>query len=108
VNFGKNWVWTRIENADRDRTLLVGETPEAREIEHDPIGRVQAYTFGYERDLPIVPSYLRLGLGGQVTTYGLTSQLKSIYGSRPVGFTFFVHLRPTGNFGSHMQMMHRD
>ena len=53
VNFlGRNWVWTRIENVDRDRTLLVGETPAALTIGEDPIGRVQAYTFGYERDLP--------------------------------------------------------
>ena len=24
---GRNWAWTRIENVDRDRTLLIGETP---------------------------------------------------------------------------------
>src|SRR5262249_47320159 len=40
VNFkNKNWLWTRIENVDRDRTLLVGETPAALETEEDPIGR---------------------------------------------------------------------
>jgi len=108
VNFGTlNWLWTRIENVDRDRTLLVGETPAALGVEEDPIGRVQAYTFGYQRDLPVVPSFLKLGLGVQATTYGMTSQMKSIYGNRPVGFAFFVHLRPWSNFGSHMQMMHR-
>jgi len=108
VNFGTlNWLWTRIENADRDRTLLVGETPAALGVEEDPIGRVQAYTFGYQRDLPVGPSFLKLGLGVQATTYGMTSEMKSIYGNRPVGFAFFVHLRPWSNFGSHMQMMHR-
>lgn len=72
INFvSRNWVWTRIENVDRDRTLLVGETPAALNTEEDPIGRVQAYTFGYERDLPIGPSSLNVGLGAQVTTYGL-------------------------------------
>lgn len=103
----RNWVWTRIENVDRDRTLLVGETPAALQVEEDPIGRVQAYTFGYERDLPIGPSFLNIGLGAQVTTYGVPQQLKPVYGSRPVGFAFFLHLRPTGNIGSHMKMMHQ-
>lgn len=101
VNFrSRNWVWTRIENVDRDRTLLGG-------VEEDPIGRVQAYTFGYERDLPIGPSFLNTGLGFQATVYGLTSQLKSVYGNHPAGFTVFLHLRPTGNIGQHMQMMHQ-
>ena len=30
-----------------------------------------------------------------------------MYGNRPAGFTVFPHLRPTGNIGSHMQMMHQ-
>jgi hypothetical protein len=103
----RNWVWTRIENADRDRTLLVGERPAALQVEEDPIGRVQAYTFGYERDLPIGPSFLNIGLGAQVMTYGVPELLKPVYGSRPVGFAVFLHLRPTGNIGAHMKMMHQ-
>jgi hypothetical protein len=108
INFvSRNWVWTRIENVDRDRTLLVGETPAALKTEEDPIGRVQAYTFGYERDLAIGPSSLNVGLGAQVTTYGLPQVLKPFYGNHPAGFTVFVHLRPTGNMAAHMQMMHQ-
>jgi hypothetical protein len=108
VNFRKrNWLWTRIENVDRDRTLLVGETPAALSVEEDPIGRIQAYTFGYERDLPIRPSALNVGLGFQVTTYGLPGRLKVVYGDRPAAFTVFFHLRPAGNVGAHMQLMHQ-
>ena len=108
VNFlGRNWVWTRIENVDRDRTLLVGETPAALTIGEEPIGRVQAYTFGYERDLPVGIPSLSVGLGAQATTYGLPSQLKSVYGNRPAGFSIFLHVRPTGNAAQHMQMMHQ-
>jgi hypothetical protein len=92
---------------DRDRTLLVGEVPVALQVEEDPIGRVQAYTFGYERDLPVGPSFLNVGLGFQATTYGLTPQLKAIYGDRPASFQIFLHFRPTGNVGAHMQMMHQ-
>jgi hypothetical protein len=108
LNFlNRNWVWTRIENVDRDRTLLVGETPAALTVEEDPVGRIQAYTFGYERDLPIGPSSINIGLGAQVTTYGFAPQFRLVYGDRPVAVAVFLHLRPTGNIGAHMQMMHQ-
>ena len=108
INFlSNNWLWTRIENADRDRTLLVGETQAALSVEEDPIGRIQAYTFGYERDLPVPISSLSVGLGAQVTTYGLTQQLKSVYGDRPAAFSVFLRIRPTGNLAQHMQNMHQ-
>jgi hypothetical protein len=107
LNFSRNWIWTRIENVDRDRTLLVGETEAALSVEEDPIGRVQAYTFGYERDLPLKISSVSVGLGGQFNTYGLTSQLKSVYGGRPAGFSVFLRIRPTGNFAQHMRDMHQ-
>jgi hypothetical protein len=92
---------------DRDRTLLVGENRAALNVEEDPIGRIQAYTFGYERDLPVGPSSINIGLGGQVTTYGLAPIFKPIYGNHPAGFTIFLHLRPAGNFAGHMQIMHQ-
>jgi hypothetical protein len=108
VNFlSRNWVWTRIENVDRDRTLLVGEVPAALSIEEDPIGRVQAYTFGYERDLPVGISSVSVGLGAQVTTYGLPQHLKAVYGDRPAAFSVFLRIRPTGNAAQHMQIMHQ-
>jgi hypothetical protein len=102
-----NWAWMRIENVDRDATLFVGETTAALEIEENPIGRVQAYTFGYERDLPIGIPGLNVGIGAQATMYGMPSPLKPIYGNHPAGFTIFLHLRPKGNIGTHMQMMHQ-
>jgi hypothetical protein len=108
VNFlSRNWAWTRIENVDRDRTLLVGETPAALLAGEEPIGRVQAYTFGYERDLPVGISALQVGLGAEFTTYGLTRQMKTVYGDRPAAFSVFLRIRPTGNAAIHMQMMHR-
>jgi hypothetical protein len=108
VNFlRRNWVWTRIENVDRDRTLLIGEVPAVLDVEEDPIGRVQAYTFGYERDFFTRSPWVNIGIGVQANIYGLTSQLKQVYGDRPKGFSIFIHLRPAGNIGSHMQMMHQ-
>ena len=103
----RNWAWTRIENVDRDRTLLVGETRAALNIEEEPIGRVQAYTFGYERDLPIRISALNVGLGVQATAYGVPLPLKAVYGNRPAGLSVFLRLRPTGNMMEHMRQMHQ-
>jgi hypothetical protein len=105
--FDRNWVWTRIENVDRDRTLLVGEIPAVLQVEEDPVGRIQAYTFGYERDLPVGPSFLNVGFGAQITTYGMPPQFTAVYGDHPAAFTVFLHFRPTGNIGAHMQMMHQ-
>jgi hypothetical protein len=105
--WNRNWLWTRIENVDRDRTLLVGEKPAALTVEEDPVGRVQAYTFGYERDFPIGISSINAGLGFQATVYGVPSALKSVYGNHPAGFTIFLHLRPSTSFAQHMRLMHQ-
>lgn len=102
----RNWAWTRIENVDKDRTLLAGETPAALAIEETPIGRVQAYSFGYERDVARTTHWLNVGLGFQFTTYGLTPQMKTVYGNRPQSYVMFLHLRPVGNMAAMMRMMH--
>ncbi len=94
MNFRANWLWTRIENVDREATH---ETPP---------GRIQAWTVGYERELPIGEIPLRVGLGAQATFYGVAPQLQPIYGDRPAGLTMFLRLRPKGNMMLHMQAMH--
>jgi hypothetical protein len=90
----RNWAWTRIENTDH-------------EFEEQPAGRIQAYTFGYERDLPVPSSFFNIGLGLQATAYGLTPQLKSVYGDHPTGISIFLRIRPKGNMMEHMQAMHQ-
>ena len=65
----------------------------------------KAYTFGYERDLPIGPSSVTTGIGPQITTYGLSPVFNAVYGSHPAAFSIFLHLRPAGNIGAHMQMV---
>jgi hypothetical protein len=91
----RNYVWGRIENVDRTSELLPrgSELPGAAE---SIIGRVQAYTAGYERDLTLVP-HLATGLGTQFTLYSTPASLQSAYGSHPVGGLIFVRLRPVGN-----------
>jgi hypothetical protein len=107
LNFkNRNWVWTRIENLDKDRTLLYGETEAALNVEETPIGRVQAYGFGYERDILRTQLWANIGLGFQFTTYGMTNEMKTVYGNSPKSYVVFLHLRPVGNMAAHMRAMH--
>lgn len=89
----RNYAWTRIENVDRSNELLLGENPLSPGFREQPIGRVQAYTFGYDHDCDLIP-HVASAIGAQVTTYGVADVLKPIYGSHPVGFALFVRFRP--------------
>ncbi len=91
----RNYVWTRIENVDRTTELLLGERPEPPGFVEEPAGRVQAYTFGYDRDFDLLP-HLRTALGAQVTAYTPGSRLKPVYGSDPVGVVVFLRIRAVG------------
>ncbi len=77
----KNYAWTRIENAERSSELLLGENPLPPGFHEEPIGFVQAYTIGYDRDFDIIPD-LASAIGAQVTTYGVAERLLPIYGAR--------------------------
>ena len=89
----KNYAWTRIENAERSNELILGEAPLPPGFQEQPIGRVQAYTFGYGRDIDLVP-HLASAIGAQVTAYGVPDRLRPVYGELPVGVAMFVRLRP--------------
>ncbi len=88
-----NYAWTRIENAGRSNELQNGANPLPPGFQEQPIGHVQAYTFGYDHDLDLL-AHLRSAIGGQVTIYRVPGSLRPIYGSNPVGLTVFVRIRP--------------
>jgi hypothetical protein len=88
-----NYAWTRMENVERSNELLLGENPLPPNFQEQPIGRVQAYTIGYDRDFDLMP-HLSSAIGAQVTVYGVGDNLKPVYGSHPVGVAVFVRLRP--------------
>lgn len=90
----RNYAWTRIESAERSNELLLGESRLPPGFEETPIGQVQAYTFGYDRDIKLVPR-LATALGAQLTTYGVPGTLRPAYGSHPVGVALFLRLRPS-------------
>ena len=91
----RNYAFTRLEVADRPTELIWGEKPLQPSFEEQSAGRVQAYTFGYDRDIGHV-SHLDSALGAQATLYKPGSQLRPLYGADPAGFVLFVRLRLTG------------
>ncbi len=90
----RNHVWARLENAERSNELILGENPLPPNFQESPIGDVQAYSFGYDRDFHFIPD-LAIGPGGQFTVYGVPDILKPIYGSHPAGVAMFLRLRPS-------------
>jgi len=90
-----NYMWGRFENVDRTSELLLAGHQEPPGFQENVIGRVQATTFGYDRDFKLIP-HLATAFGGQVTLYGVPDSLKPLYGSHPVGVVLFVRIRPFG------------
>jgi len=91
----KNYVWTRLEDVDRTTELLLGENSLPPGFVEEPAGRVQAYTFGYDRDVDVLP-HIATAIGAQVTGYTVGSCLKPVYGSDPVGVVVFLRMRVVG------------
>jgi hypothetical protein len=92
----RNWLWGRAESADKDSTLLFEETPLVLLVDEQRLARVQAYTAGYERELPALAGPLSTGIGGQFTVYHAPPILAPICGSHPFGVQLFVRLRLGG------------
>lgn len=92
----RNYALTRIEDVGRTNELLVGERPLPAGFVERSAGRVQAYTFGYDRDFGHF-SHLESALGAQATMYLPGSQLRPVYGSDPAGFVVFLRLRLVGS-----------
>ena len=88
-----NYLWTRIENAGRSSELLITPgRPLPPNFEEEPIGHVQAYTFGYDRDFRVAP-HLLAAPGAQFTSYTAPDTLIPAYGHHPFGVVVFVRLR---------------
>jgi hypothetical protein len=94
----RNYAWARIENADRSNELILGEKPLPPNFREQPVGRIQAYTFGYDHDIDLLPK-ITSAIGAQVTVYGVGDGLKPIYGLHPAGVAVFVRIRPFSGDG---------
>lgn len=88
----RNNGWTRIENVDRTNLLLLGENPLPPGFAEHFLARVQAYTFGYDRDFDFIPR-VSTAFGGQFTLYSAPASLDAIYGAHPAGMLLFIRFR---------------
>jgi hypothetical protein len=95
-----NHIWTRMENVDRTTELLLGKNSEPAGFDEQFLARIQAYSFGYDRDFKLLPG-LSTALGGQVTFYSKPAFLTPIYGQHPTGAILFVRIRPAGGGHHH-------
>jgi hypothetical protein len=95
-----NYIWGRIENVDRTSDLLLGTSGAIPGAEERVIGRVQAWSIGYDHDIRMVPR-LETALGAQATFYGVPDTLKPVYGSHPAGVVVFLRVRPKGEMHHH-------
>ena len=93
VNFKtRNYVFVRLELVDKDE-LFPGDPVQ-------PSFRIGAYTLGGARDLVRSPLW-QLALGADVTLYSKPVALDSAYGTHPVSFQVFVHVRPGMSHHAH-------
>jgi hypothetical protein len=89
----RNYVWTRMENVGRTSELLIQPgNPLPKDFDEEPIGHVQAYSFGYDRDISLA-RHLLAAPGAQFTTYTTPEALQSTYGHHPWGVALFVRFR---------------
>lgn len=86
-----NHIWGRVENVDRTNELLLPNQPEPPSFQENILGRVQAYTAGYERGFDWIP-HIGTGIGAQVTAYSTPGSLRAQYGSHPVGVVVFLRV----------------
>ena len=94
VNFlDRNYLYTRLELADKNQLLRAADRALLGITEHHPSFRIGAYTFGGSREIWNTEKH-SLALGSDVTFYSKPSILDSIYGKNPVSWKFFIRLRP--------------
>jgi hypothetical protein len=89
----RNHGWMRIENAERSNELLLGENAPPSNFQETSIGRVQAYTVGYDRDFDLIP-HVATAVGAQVMVYGMPENLQPVYGAHATGLALYLRVRP--------------
>jgi len=97
-----NFLYGRVESVDRDLFELENKRQRPEGV---PARRtaVQATTFGFVRDVGIVPG-VESGVGIDATIYRFTRRLNDVYGAHPVSVHGFLRVR----FGSHGGNGHGD
>jgi hypothetical protein len=94
VNFlDKNYLYTRLELADKDELLRARDRALLGITDDHPSFRIGAYTFGGARDIRDTDK-VSLAVGSDLTFYSKPAILDPIYGQRPVSWKLFLRIRP--------------
>lgn len=95
INFQhKNYLYTRLELADKNQLLRQTDFQLLGIMNHHQSFRIGAYTFGGARDVWVKERFT-VALGADVTLYSKPSILDPIYGNNPASYHFFVRFRPS-------------
>jgi hypothetical protein len=97
----KNYLYTRLELADKNELLRAEDRTHLGITDHHPSFRIGAYTFGGARDVWNT-QHFTVALGADMTFYSKPAALDSIYGNNPTSYHFFLRIRP-----SHMSVNKR-
>jgi len=106
INFlDRNYLYTRLELADKNQLLRDEDRAQLGIIDHHPSFRIGAYTFGGSREIWNTEKH-SFAVGSDVTFYSKPSILDAIYGTTPVSWKIFFRLRPqkmsmSGMHGTH-------
>jgi hypothetical protein len=90
----RNYVYTRLELADKNQLLRAAERARLGIAGDHPSFRIGAYTAGGARDIWNTER-TSVAIGSDVTFYSKPSILDPVYGSNPVSWKIFVRLRPS-------------
>jgi hypothetical protein len=89
----QNYVYTRLELVDKDDLLRASDRALLGIVQHHPVFRLGAYTFGGARDIWNT-SQVSFAFGSDLTFYSKPSILDRLYGDNPVSWKVFFRLRP--------------
>ena len=101
----RNYVYTRLELADKNQLLRAADRIRLGITDDHPSFRIGAYTFGGARDIWNTKK-TSFAIGSDLTFYSKPSLLDPIYGSNPVSWKLFFRLRPSQMDMSSMHGMH--
>ena len=101
----RNYLYTRLELADKNQLLRTADRISLGISDDHPSFRIGAYTVGGAREIRNTEK-TSLAIGSDLTFYSKPSILDPIYGSNPVSWKVFVRLRPSkmsmsGMHGTH-------
>jgi hypothetical protein len=91
----RNYLYTRLEQVDKNALLDRAERLRLGITDSHPQFRIGAYTFGAARDVWNTDKF-SVALGGDVTFYSKPAVLDSVYGNNPTSYHFFIRFRLSG------------